>query len=214
MILNSRNVQRTAARKRRSALDTPGAGAYPRRMVLGLFIDRVESPIGTILLVFDAADRVRALDFDDHEDRMHRLLRRHYGPSGRGYQLTPARAPASITAQLRSFFSGDLGALDEIAVACGGTAFQREVWAALRRIPSGTTTTYGRLAASIGRTDASRAVGAANGANPIAIIVPCHRVIGAGGNLTGYAGGVERKQWLLAHERAGGSQSGMFTVRS
>jgi methylated-DNA-[protein]-cysteine S-methyltransferase len=181
-------------------------------MPLGLFIDRIGSPIGTILLVFDAADRVRALDFDDHEDRMRRLLRLHYGPSGQGYRLTPAPAPAFITAQLRSFFSGNLSALEEIDVACGGTAFQRQVWAALRRIPSGTTTTYGRLAASIGRTDASRAVGAANGANPIAIIVPCHRVIGAGGNLTGYAGGVERKQWLLAHESAGGSHSGMSSA--
>jgi methylated-DNA-[protein]-cysteine S-methyltransferase len=183
-------------------------------MPLGLFFDRVVSPIGTILLVFDEANRVRALDFEDHEDRMHRLLQRHYGPSGEAYRLTPAAAPESITGKLQAFFSGDLSALDEIEVSCGGTAFQREVWAALRRIPGGTTTTYGRLAASIGRTDASRAVGAANGANPIAIIVPCHRVIGAGGNLTGYAGGVDRKQWLLAHERAGGSHSGMSILHA
>jgi methylated-DNA-[protein]-cysteine S-methyltransferase len=195
--------------KVRTALDTQWFGAYPLRMALGLFIDRIASPIGTILLVFDGAGRVRALDFEDHEDRLHRLLRRHYGPADQGYRLTMAPAPASITAHLQSFFSGDLSALEGIEVACGGTAFQREVWAALRRIPSGTTTTYGRLAASIGRADASRAVGAANGANPIAIIVPCHRVIGAGGNLTGYAGGVDRKQWLLAHERAGGSHCGM-----
>jgi methylated-DNA-[protein]-cysteine S-methyltransferase len=178
-------------------------------MALDLFVDRMGSPIGTILLVFDAAGRVRALDFEDHEARMHRLLRRHYGPEGEAYRLTPAAAPSSVAAQLDAFFGGDLRALDDIDVACGGTPFQREVWTALRRIPIGTTTTYGELAKAIGRRDASRAVGAANGANPIAIIVPCHRVIGAGGDLTGYAGGVQRKQWLLAHERAERVHRGM-----
>jgi len=165
---------------------------------LQLFIDRVPSPLGTIVLVCDGDGRLRALDFDTHETRLKRLLGRHYG-EGR-FTLVTAPAPRIRTA-LDAFFAGELGALDAIAVQTGGTPFQRMVWAALRRIPAGTTTTYSRLANEIGQPAASRAVGLANGANPIAIVVPCHRVIGADGSLTGYAGGVERKRWLLAHER-------------
>jgi O-6-methylguanine DNA methyltransferase len=90
--------------------------------------------------------------------------------------------------------------LDFVAVKTGGTPFQRMVWSALREIPAGAPTSYGELAKSIGRASAVRAVGLANGANPIGIVVPCHRVIGANGSLTGYGGGLERKQWLLAHE--------------
>jgi O-6-methylguanine DNA methyltransferase len=89
-----------------------------------------------------------------------------------------------------------------VAVATGGTAFQKSVWAALRQIPVGETLGYGALAARLGKPGAARAVGLANGLNPIGIVVPCHRVIGASGTLTGYAGGVERKAWLLAHEGA------------
>ena len=94
-----------------------------------------------------------------------------------------------------------MAALDQLPVRPGGTEFQRLVWAALRLIPPGTTTTYGQLAARIGRAKASRAVGLANGANPVAIVVPCHRVVGADASLTGYGGGIERKAWLIAHER-------------
>src|SRR6185312_12106113 len=138
-----------------------------------LLLDRYASPISEILLVTDAEGRLRALDFADHEPRMNRLLRTHYGI----YTLTPGRAPTSITRALTAYFNGNLDALDKIATATRGTPFQQQVWAALRQIPPGTTTTYGQLAAKVQRPAASRAVGAANGSNPIALVVPCHRVI-------------------------------------
>ncbi len=162
--------------------------------------DRLASPLGEILLVCDEAGRPVALDFHDHEARMRRLLRRHAG--GRPVRLRAARAPRAVRAALEAFFAGDVDAIAGVAVHAAGTEFQQRVWTALRRIAAGTTTTYGQLAASIGRPGASRAVGLANGANPIAIIVPCHRVIGADGTLIGYGGGLDRKRWLLAHERA------------
>ena len=160
-----------------------------------LQIDRLPSPLGVIVLV-SGGRALRALDFEDYEDRMHRLLRLHYG----AYNITPAPAPDSIRAPIHAYFDGDLAALTRVPVETGGTAFQRKVWAALRRIPAGTTATYGQLAAVTGNPNASRAVGMANGSNPVAIVVPCHRVIGANGGLTGYAGGTDRKRWLLAHE--------------
>jgi len=169
------------------------------KTVLDLALDRVPSALGTLLVVYDGEQRVRALDFEDHEPRLKHFLRLHYGASG--YSLAEGAAPNSVMAGLAAFFAGEIAALDQIAVASGGTDFQRCVWAALRRIPGGTTTTYGQLAATIGHPSASRAVGAANGANPIGIIVPCHRVIGSNGELTGYGGGIERKRWLLEHER-------------
>lgn len=165
-----------------------------------LTLDRAPSPIGTILLVFDREARLRALDFEDFEERMRRLLRLHYGANG--FTLEPGSAPASIADPLRAYFAGDLKALDSIPVKTGGTDFQRQVWAGLRTIPVGTTMTYGGLAAKLGRPKAMRAVGLANGSNPVGIVVPCHRVVGTTG-LTGYAGGLERKSWLLAHEGVG-----------
>ena len=113
------------------------------------------------------------------------------------------RAPEAVRDALAAWFAGDLGALDGLPVKTGGTPFQRAVWKALRDIPAGETRTYGQLATAIGAPRAVRAVGLANGANPVGVIVPCHRVIGANGTLTGYAGGLERKRWLLAHEAAG-----------
>jgi methylated-DNA-[protein]-cysteine S-methyltransferase len=163
-----------------------------------LSVDRVPSPLGSLFAVHDGDGHLRALDFPDYEERLRRLLRLHYG----AFDLTPGPAPRATVRALDAFFAGDLEAIDTLGVETGGTEFQRRVWAALRRIPAGTSTTYGRLAAAIGRPDAVRAVGLANGANPIAIVVPCHRVIGADGSLTGYGGGLERKRWLLAHERA------------
>lgn len=159
-------------------------------------LDRIASPVGEVLLVVDDAGAVRALDFVDYEARMLRLLQRHYGPVA----LTPGRAPEGVRAALDAYFGGDARALDGLAVKTGGTEFQRTVWAALRAIPAGETRSYGQLAAAIGKPAAVRAVGLANGANPVGVIVPCHRVVGANGTLTGYAGGLERKRWLLAHE--------------
>lgn len=165
---------------------------------LELTLDRVPTPVGEALVVTDAEGRVRALDFHDCEPRMHRLLARHCGAA----PLTPGRAPARVREALEAYFDGRLEALAGLTSHTGGTPFQQAVWRALIEIPPGCTESYGQLAARIGRPKAVRAVGLANGANPVGIIVPCHRVIGANGTLTGYAGGLERKRWLLAHERA------------
>ena len=178
-----------------------------------LFVESVPTPIGTIALVTDEHDLVRALDWDDHLPRLHRLLRMHYGTAVETSVAAASRdtvdgevhlhertGASQARDVLRRYFDGDITAIDEVAVATGGTSFQRDVWAALRRVPAGQTTSYGALAARIERPRAVRAVGHANGSNPIGIIVPCHRVIGASGQLTGYAGGIERKRWLLEHE--------------
>ena len=162
-----------------------------------LTLDRVATPVGEVLLVTDGEGAVRALDFADHEARMTRLLARH----APGAVVTEGRAPEAVRRAVEAWFAGDLTALDGLTVRTGGTAFQRTVWAALRTIPAGETRSYGQLAAAIGSPRAVRAAGLANGQNPIAVIVPCHRVIGANGALTGYAGGLERKRWLLDHER-------------
>ncbi|HEY4250863.1 MAG TPA: methylated-DNA--[protein]-cysteine S-methyltransferase [Roseomonas sp.] len=167
-----------------------------------LLLDHVASPVGTMLVVSDG-EALRALDFHDYAPRMHRLLRLHYG----AYALTPGESPAAIRDGLHAYFEGELPALDRLPVRTGGTAFQRSVWAALRPIPAGMTTTYGRLAQQLGKPAASRAVGMANGANPIAIVVPCHRVVGANASLTGYGGGLPRKAWLLAHEQRHATQA-------
>ena len=160
-------------------------------------LERLPTVTGEMLLVTDDADRLRALDWADYAPRMLRLLGLHYG---KAVTLTEGRAASPAHAALRAYLDGDIGAIDGLAVETAGTPFQRAVWAALRTIPAGETLTYAALAARIGRPAAVRAVGAANGANPVGVVVPCHRVIGADGSLTGYGGGMDRKRWLLAHE--------------
>ncbi len=167
---------------------------------LQLILDRLDTPIGKMLIVADHKGNLRAIDWADHEHRMHRLLRLHYGNNG--FKLAPGTLPSSLTEAIQRYFAGDLAALDTLRVVTAGTAFQRSVWLALRNIPAGETITYAQLAQQIGRPTAIRAVGHANGSNPVSIIVPCHRVIGSDGSLTGYGGGMERKRWLLQHERA------------
>jgi len=167
-----------------------------------LTLESFPSPIGTILLVSDGT-ALRALDFHDHEERLQRLLERQYG----SVTLTRGAVPRASVGALEAYFAGALEATAAIPVEPGGTPFQRRVWAALRTIPAGSTTSYGALAAALGQPGASRAVGLANGANPVGIVVPCHRVIGANGSLTGFGGGLPRKQWLLEHE---GAQLGLF----
>lgn len=164
-----------------------------------LTLDRIPSPVGEVLVATDADGAVRALDFHDYEARLRLLLRRHYGE----VVLVEGRAPEPVRRAVEAWFGGDLTAFDAIDVRTGGTEFQRAVWTALRDIPAGETRSYGQLATAIGAPKAVRAVGLANGANPVGVIVPCHRVIGANGTLTGYAGGLERKRWLLAHEAFG-----------
>lgn len=160
-------------------------------------LSRIASPLGDLLAVTHG-QTLHALDFADFEARFQRLFARHHPAAAVG----EGAAPPAITAAFAAYFAGDLAALDRLSVAGIGSDFQRRVWAALRAIPAGETRSYGQLAAAIGQPSASRAVGLANGANPIGIVVPCHRVIGSGGALTGYAGGVERKAWLLRHEGA------------
>ncbi len=172
-----------------------------------LSLDRLPSPIGMIMLVW-GGDALRALDFGDDEGRMRRWLARHYGE----YRLAPGRAPAAIRSRIEGYFEGHLESLDHVSVEPAGTPFQKLVWSALREVPAGTTVTYSHLAARIGRPRATRAVGMANGSNPVPIVVPCHRVIGADGTLTGYGGGLDRKRWLLAHERAPLVRAELFPV--
>ena len=166
--------------------------------VLQLLIDRLDTSIGEMLIVADCEGNLRSIDWTDHEERMRRLLRLHYGKDG--FNLTPARNPNGLGDAIGSYFAGELTAIDLLPVKTGGTPFQREVWSALRKITCGTTVSYAELAERIGRPTAVRAVGLANGSNPIGVVVPCHRVIGANGSLTGYGGGIERKRWLLEHE--------------
>ena len=165
---------------------------------LSLLIDRTDTPLGELLIVADREGNLRASHWTDHETTLRRSLSQHYGENG--FTLEAARNPNNLTEALRRYFAGELTAIDGLPVQTGGTPFQREVWRALRTIPCGTTVSYGELAEQIGRPAAVRAVGLANGANPVGIVVPCHRVIGADGSLTGYGGGLERKSWLLAHE--------------
>jgi methylated-DNA-[protein]-cysteine S-methyltransferase len=169
-------------------------------MALCLLIDRFDTPVGELTIVADGEGHLRAVEFSDHADRLHRSLKLHYGKQG--YELVPASDPAGLSSAIRAYFAGELKAIESLPVATGGTPFQRQVWEALRAIPCGATITYGELARRIGRASAVRAVGHANGDNPISIVVPCHRVIGSNGTLTGYGGGIERKRWLLAHEGA------------
>jgi methylated-DNA-[protein]-cysteine S-methyltransferase len=163
------------------------------------FSEVFDTPTGRMLIVTDAEQRMRAAEWEDKAHRLERSLRLHYGENG--YQLQAARTRSSARLALEAYFEGELAAVDVIRTQTRGTDFQRRVWSALRDIPVGTTVSYGQLAARIGRPTAVRAVGAANGANPIPVIVPCHRVIGADASLTGFGGGLERKRWLLAHER-------------
>ena len=160
-----------------------------------LALDRLDSPAGPIVVVAHAGGLV-AVDFGEPEDRLWAMLRRRFG----SIEVEPAADPLGATSALRAYLAGRLDAIDALPVDAGGTPFQQVCWAALRTIPAGTTWSYRQLALAIGRPSAMRAVGLANGANPVGIVVPCHRVIGADGSLTGYGGGLPRKRWLLEHE--------------
>jgi methylated-DNA-[protein]-cysteine S-methyltransferase len=160
------------------------------------FLDRLKTPIGPALLVTDAEGTLRAFDWEDHAERVTELLRLQYG----AVVLRDARAPEAIRAALSGYFEGDLASLRSIEWRVAGTPFQRKVWTALPKIPPGTTMTYGTLAVQLGTPKAVRALGHANGSNPLSVVVPCHRLIGANGSLIKYGSGLARKRWLLAHE--------------
>ena len=159
-------------------------------------LDRLQTPIGTALLVTDADGLLRALDWEDYASRMKQLLRLHYGT----VDLKDARSPRELRAALTGYFKGELDRLVAIEWRVAGTPFQQKVWNALPKIAAGTTLSYGALAAKLGMPRAIRALGHANGSNPISVVLPCHRLIGAGGSLVKYGGGLERKRWLLKHE--------------
>ena len=159
----------------------------------------MSTPIGTLRgAVRD--DALCALGFEPWDEIEDRLARRF------GEVLCERGGGGPIAACLRRYFDGEIDALRDLPVDAGGTPFERRVWAALRKIPVGTSTAYGRLATTVGTPGAARAVGTANARNPVAIVVPCHRVVREDGSLSGYAGGVHRKRWLLDHEarHAGG----------
>ncbi|MBI1798134.1 MAG: methylated-DNA--[protein]-cysteine S-methyltransferase [Candidatus Eisenbacteria bacterium] len=155
-----------------------------------------DTPLGS-LTVFARSGALCAVGFTARRAEMIEALTKRFGP----LDLREAADPAGAASALRAYAAGRLDALDTVQLDAGGTAFQRSVWNALRAIPAGTVTTYAEIARAIGHPTAVRAAGAANGANPIAIVVPCHRVIGSDGSLHGYAGGLDLKRRLIEHER-------------
>lgn len=184
-----------------AALRNPTAlhALAPTMAPLNFLLTHLPSPLGPILLLCDEQQRLRALDWQGYEARMQLLMRRQY-PRDEVVMQASTQEQGPVADALAAYFDGELQALDGLELALGGTDFQRQVWAALRCIPAGSTRSYAGLAAQIGRPAAVRALGMANGANPISIVLPCHRVIGSNAALTGYAGGLQRKQWLLNHE--------------
>jgi methylated-DNA-[protein]-cysteine S-methyltransferase len=161
----------------------------------------LETPLGD-MLALDSGDGLCALEFTGPKKRLPRLearLRRYFPQ----YEMVDAETPTIRQARtwLDQYFAGKSADISGLRLDMRGAPFELRVWAALRGIAPGATTSYGAIAKTLGSAGASRAVGMANGANPIAIIVPCHRVIGASGSLTGYGGGLDRKTWLIDHER-------------
>ncbi|HKB11584.1 MAG TPA: methylated-DNA--[protein]-cysteine S-methyltransferase [Vicinamibacterales bacterium] len=161
----------------------------------------IVTPVGEMMAL--ASDEgLCALEFVGPDERMTRLearLQRHFPPHAIADRESPIIARARRW--LDAYFAGESAEIGNVALDMRGAPFEKRVWQALTRIPPGETTSYGAIAKSLGSAGASRAVGAANGANPVSIIVPCHRVIGASGHLTGYGGGLDRKTWLLNHEK-------------
>jgi methylated-DNA-[protein]-cysteine S-methyltransferase len=164
-----------------------------------LHVEAVASPLGDIVLA-SRDGKVVALGYRDGWENLAARM-----PGASGVAITKGGSSPAAKA-LEAYLAGDLDALDTVEVDLAGTPFQRSVWKALRRIPAGTTLTYAELARKVGRPKAVRAVGNANGANPVSIIVPCHRVVATGGGLGGYAYGLDRKRWLLTHEARGSSR--------
>lgn len=162
-----------------------------------ILIVKLDSPLGPIHAAVRAGALV-ALGFEEQWPGLLREVRERFP----GAAFEPGRAPAALALAFERYWEGDARALDALAADPGGTAFQRRVWAELRGIPAGATASYAEIARRVGAPEAVRAVGAANGRNPVALVIPCHRVIGADGSLTGYAGGLERKRRLLEHEGA------------
>lgn len=160
------------------------------------FIDELPTPIGQLQIISDNGGAIRLVGWYEGKKRYYDTLKRWYGD----IEIAPKKNAFDHTKAMRAYFNGDVHAIDDLLTASAGTDFQKKVWKTLRRIPAGETWSYGQMAQHLGQPTATRAVGLANGSNPIGIVVPCHRVIGANGMLTGYGGGLLRKKWLLAHE--------------
>jgi methylated-DNA-[protein]-cysteine S-methyltransferase len=158
---------------------------------------RLDSPIGE-LVGFVRDEALCALDFGPGAGSTREVLERRFGE----IEVREATEARAARRGLEAYLAGDLNALDTIRVDPGGTEFQAKVWAALRRIPRGQTVSYTQLAEAVGSPSAVRAVGTANGRNPVPIVIPCHRVVCSDGTLGGYGGGLDRKRWLLDHEKA------------
>lgn len=156
----------------------------------------VASPVGPLTIAAHQG-RLCLLHFGEASERVSTQLSRWYRRETVGSSGDPAGAVTALT----RYFGGDIAALDGIEVTLNGTPFQTRVWETLRSVRAGTTASYAELARRVGSPAAVRAVGAANGANPVAIVLPCHRIIGTNGSLTGYGGGLDRKRWLLEHEK-------------
>jgi methylated-DNA-[protein]-cysteine S-methyltransferase len=164
-------------------------------MTPNLLSDRIDTPLGAILVL--ARDgKLVGLSFDDSSGWGERDIERRFPDC----KILPTDNPCGFSNHLKAYFSGNVAAIEDIPTEAEGSPFEMRVWAELKRIPPGTTASYGEIAKRVGDKDAARAVGIANNRNPIAIVVPCHRVIGADGTLVGYGGGLERKSWLLRHE--------------
>jgi len=168
----------------------------PAKLPETLTLDRIPTPIGTALVVTDEQGVLRAFNWTDYEPAMLKWIAKRYP------KAKLVEGQGSLRAKFDAYFAGQTDALCTIAWEGAGTAFQKKVWETLCTIPAGETWTYAKLAQAIGRPTAVRAVGLANGANPVALVAPCHRVIGSNGSLTGYGGGLHRKRWLLEHEGA------------
>jgi len=160
-----------------------------------LFVERIKTPIGAALITHDGK-RLCNLEFEDRKERRAQELAHHFPDA----TLERTRERSKFADALARYFKGEVRAIDKLPVAPMGTEFQQRAWAALRRIPTGKTRGYGEQAAALGSPNAARAVGRANGLNPISIVVPCHRLVGADGSLIHYGGGLERKRWLIDHE--------------
>ncbi len=155
----------------------------------------ISTPVGDLTLLLDSKT-ILICEFADHDERVTRQIARFYT----GDIITEGDCPPKVSETLHAYFGGDIDALDTLETDPLGTPFERSVWKALRKIPAGATDSYGALAKRL--KSSPRAVGRANGRNPVGLVHPCHRIIGADGSLTGYAGGLDRKEWLLKHEGA------------
>jgi methylated-DNA-[protein]-cysteine S-methyltransferase len=160
-----------------------------------LFLDEVNSEIGTILIASDG-EKLCALDFADCRARMVKLLQKRF----KFIDFIKVVNPQGFSQCIQAYLEGNFYSLDQVPVSIHSTPFQQQVWLTLRTIPPGTVISYKELALGVGKPNAYRAVGMANSHNPIAIVLPCHRVVGTNAKLTGYAGGLKRKRWLLQHE--------------